>query len=36
MTKRDLIKNYNDEILIRFPMRNYPTNKQIYIHVDEI
>ena len=34
--KRDLIKTFVDEIYSKPPMRNYPTNKIIYNHTDEI
>ena len=36
MIKRDLTKNFVDEIYSKAPLRNYPTNKIIYNHVDEI
>ena len=34
--KWDLIKSFIDEIYNKPPMRNYPTNKIIYNHIDEI
>ena len=34
--KRDLLKNFNDEICSKPPMRNYETNKIKYNHIDEI
>ena len=36
MVKRDLIKIFIDEIYSKPPSRNYPTNKVIYNHIDEI
>ena len=36
MVKRDLIKIFIDEIYSKPPMRNYPTNKIVYNHIDEI
>ena len=36
MVKRDLIKIFVDEIYSKPPMRNCPTNKIIYNHIDEI
>ena len=36
MVKRVLTKNFNDENYSKPPVRNYPTNKIIYNHVDEI
>ena len=36
MIKRDLTKIFVDEIYSKSPKRNYPTNKVIYNHVDEI
>ena len=36
MVKRDLIKIFIDEIYSKPPMRNYPTNKLIYNHINEI
>ena len=36
MTKRDLIKFLINEIYTKLPTRNYPTNKIIYNHIDEI
>ena len=36
MEKRDLTKIIIDEIYSKVPMRNYPTNKIIYNHIDEI
>ena len=34
--KRDLTKIFIDEIYSKPPKKNYPTNKVIYNHVDEI
>ena len=34
--KRDLIKIFIDEIYSKAPKKNYPTNKIIYNHIDEI
>ena len=34
--KRDLIKISIDEIYSKSPIRNYPTNKTVYNHIDEI
>ena len=34
--KRDLIKLFIDQICSSPPKENYPTNKVIYIHIDEI
>ena len=34
--KKDLTKIFIDEIYSKPPMRNYPTNKVIYNHIDEI
>ena len=34
--KRDLTKNFIDEIYSKPPMRNYPTNKIVYNHIDQI
>ena len=36
MVKRHLTKIFIDEIFSKSPMRNYPTIKIIYNHVDEI
>ena len=36
MIKRDLTKIFIDEIYSKPPRRNYPTNKIIYSHIDEI
>ena len=36
MLKKDNIKIFIDEIYSKPPMRNYPTNKVVYDHVDEI
>ena len=36
MIKRDLTKIFIDEIYSNPPRRNYPTNKIIYSHIDEI
>ena len=36
MVKKDLIKTFIDEIYIKAPKKNYPTNKIIYNHIDEI
>ena len=36
MKKKDLTKIFIDEIYSKPPMRNYPTNKIIYNHIDEI
>ena len=36
MKKRDLTKIFIDEICTKPPLRNYPTNKIIYKHIDEI
>ena len=33
--KRDLIKRFIDEIHSKPPIKNYPTNKIIYNHIDE-
>ena len=34
--KKDLTKIFNNEIFSRSHLRNYPTNKMIYNHIDEI
>ena len=34
--KKELIKVFIDEIYTKPPMRNYPTNKVVYNHIDEI
>ena len=36
MINKDLIKIFVDEIYSKAPLRNYPTNKIVYNHVDEI
>ena len=36
MVKRDLIKIFIDEIYSKAPKKNYPTNKIVYNHLDEI
>ena len=36
MVKKDLIKNFFDEIYSKPPLRNYPTNKILFNHIDEI
>ena len=36
MVKRDLIKIFIDEIYSKAPKKNYPTNKILYNHIDEI
>ena len=36
MAKKDKIKTFIDEIYSRPPMKNYPTNKIVYNHIDEI
>ena len=36
MVKRDLIKIFIDEIYSTPPRKNYPTDKRIYNHIDEI
>ena len=36
MTKKDLTKIFIDEIYSKPPMRNYPTNKIVYNHIDDI
>ena len=36
MAKKDKIKIFIDEIYSEPPKRNYPTNKKIYNHIDEI
>ena len=36
MVKKDLIKIFIDEIYSKAPKKNYPTNKIIYNHIDEI
>ena len=35
MVRRNLIEIFIDEIYSKPPMRNYPTNKIIYNHIDE-
>ena len=34
--KKDLTKIFIDEIYSKAPLRNYPTSKIIYNHIDEI
>ena len=36
MSKKDNIKKFIDEIYSKPSVRNYPTNKIIYNHIDEI
>ena len=36
MVKKDKIKVFIDEIYSKPPKKNYPTNKIIYNHIDEI
>ena len=36
MTKKDKTEAFIDEIYSKPPLRNYPTNKMIYNHIDEI
>ena len=36
MIKRDRLKIFIDEIYSKPPIKNYPTNKKIYNHIDEI
>ena len=36
MPKKNLIKIFINEIYSSPPKKNYPTNKLIYIHIDEI
>ena len=36
MTNKDLIKNFVDEVYSKPPMRNYPTNRIVYNHIDGI
>ena len=36
MLEKDLIKIFIEEIYSKPPIRNYPTNKIIYNHIDEI
>ena len=36
MINKDLIKIFVDEIYSKSPLRNYPTNKIVYNHIDEI
>ena len=36
MAKKDKITIVIDEIFSKPPLRNYPTNKIIYNHIDEI
>ena len=35
MTKRDSTKIFIDEIYSKPPLKNYPTNKKIFNHIDE-
>ena len=35
MSKKDLTKIFIDKIYSKAPMRNYPTNKLVYNHIDE-
>ena len=34
--KRDLTKTFTDEIYSKHPKNNYPTNKILHNHIDEI
>ena len=36
MIKKDLIKTFVDDIYSKPPIENYPTNKIVYNHIDEI
>ena len=36
MANKDLIKTFIDEIYSKPPRKNYPTNKMVYNHIDEI
>ena len=36
MINKDLIKIFVDEIYSKPPKKNYPTNKIVYNHIDEI
>ena len=36
MSKKDLTKTFSDEIYSTPPKKNYPTNKIIFNHIDEI
>ena len=36
MINKDLIKIFVDEIYSKPPIKNYPTNKVVYNHIDEI
>ena len=36
MTKKDNIKIFIDEINSKPPIKNHPTNKIVYNHIDEI
>ena len=36
MSKKNNIKTFIDEIYSTPPKKNYPTNKKVYIYVDEI
>ena len=36
MVRKDLAKVFNDEIYFSPPRKNYPTNKIVYNHIDEI
>ena len=35
MAKKDKIRFFIDEIYSKLPLRNFPTNKIIYNHIDE-
>ena len=36
MINKDLIKIFVDEVYSKPPIKNYPTNKIVYNHIDEI
>ena len=36
MIKKDLTKIFIDEIYSKPPFQNYPTNKIVYNHIDEV
>ena len=36
MVKKDLIEIFLEEIYCKAPKKNYPTNKIVYNHIDEI
>ena len=36
MINKDLIKTFVDQIYSKPPIRNYPTKKVLYNHIDEI